>query len=188
MFMKVLDGNQIAKVHETSLRMLNEIGVHIPHDDMRNRFRTAGASVDEATAIVRIPAELVDRSLATARKSFTIYGRDRNKTAIFGRGRRNYNSIFGEALWIDEKTGKRRYASLEDVATAARLGDALPNLSICGAMSDPHELPPSSRVVEVAATMLRHTTKPIGFWFHDRASTHYLIEIFIALAGSEADA
>jgi trimethylamine---corrinoid protein Co-methyltransferase len=188
MFMRVLDDSQIARIHETSLRILNEIGVHVPHDDMRDRFRAAGGSVDDATGIVRIPAELVERSLTTAGKSFTIFGRDRGKTAVFGSGRRNYNSIFGEALWIDEETGERRYASLEDAATAARLGDALPHLTICGAMSDPHELPPSYRVVEVAATMLRHTTKPIGFWFHDRASTRYLNEIFIAVAGSTEDA
>jgi trimethylamine---corrinoid protein Co-methyltransferase len=188
MVMKVLDGDQIASIHDTSLCILNEVGVHIPHDDMRSRFRAAGASTDDATAIVRIPAEVVERSLSTAGKSFTLYGRDRRKSAIFGSGRRNYNSSYGQAHWIDETSRKRRYASLADVATAARLGDALPNLTICGAMSDPHELPPAYRVVEVAATLLRHTTKPIGFWFHDRASTRYLIEIFIALAGSEADA
>ena len=188
MTLTLLDDPQLQTLHAASLRLLREIGVQVPHADMRRRFLDAGASVDDAAERVRIPEALVERSLAQAGKSFTLYGRDRTRTAAFGQGRRNYNSISGEALWLDPETGERRYATLADVTTAARLGDALPDLTIAGAMSDPHEIPPSYRCVEVAAALLRSTTKPIGFWWHDRASARYLVELFIALAGSEAEA
>jgi len=55
-------------------------------------------------------------------------------------------------------------------------------------MSDPHELSPAYRAVEVTATLLRNTTKPIGLWFHDRPSTRFLIELLAAVAGSEEEA
>ncbi|MFC1582889.1 trimethylamine methyltransferase family protein, partial [Planctomycetota bacterium] len=70
----------------------------------------------------------------------------------------------------------------------ARFGDALENLTIPGAMADPHELPVEYRCVEVMAEMLRNTTKPFTFWFHDRASAKYLVEMVIALRGDEAKA
>jgi trimethylamine--corrinoid protein Co-methyltransferase len=179
----VLEQPEVEQLHAASLWILREVGVQIPHEDMRNRFREAGAAVEEDR--VRIPESLITRGLDQAGKSFTLYGRDPARTAVFGRGQRNYNSVFGEAFWLDDATGDRRYATLADVATAARLGDALDGLTIVGAMSDPHELPPAHRCVEVAATLLRHTTKPIGFWFHDRASAKFLVELFIAVAGSE---
>jgi len=185
MTLKVLDDAQIEMLHAASLRLLAEIGVQVPHADIRSRFRDAGAAVDEAAARVQISEALVARCLEQAGKSFTLYGRDRRRIAPFGQGARNYNSAFGEALWIDPHTGERRYATLADVATAARLGDALEHLTIVGAMADPHELSPAYRCVEVAAALLRHTTRPIGFWFHDRASARYLVELFVALAGSE---
>jgi len=188
MILTVLDNAQVDTLHQASLRILAEIGVLVPHADMRARFRDAGAAVDEAAARVRIPEALVMRSLDQAGKSFTVYGRDRSRTAVFGRGRRSYNSISGEAFWIDDISGDRRYATLADVATAARLGDALEGITIVGAMSDPHELPPAYRCVEVAAMLLRNTTKPIGFWFHDRASARYLVDLFIAAAGGEDEA
>ena len=137
---------------------------------------------------VRIPAALVERSLQQAGKQFTLYGRDLNKTAPFGQGARNYNSIAGEALWLDAVGEQRRYPTLADVATAARLGDALEQLTIVGAMADPHELPVSSRCVEVMVTMLAQTTKPIHFWYHDRASAKYLNDVMIAVRGDEARA
>ena len=188
MYLKVLEDAQIAKLHDASLRILKEVGVQVPHADIRSRFREAGASVDDDTDLVKIPQALVEQSLEQAGKSFTIYGRDRQLQAVFGKGQRNYNSIAGEALWIDDDTGERRYATLADVATAARLADGLPDLTIVGAMSDPHELPPSYRVVEVTAQLLRNTTKPITLWFHDRASSRFLVDLLIAVAGSEEDA
>ncbi|MCJ7821609.1 MAG: trimethylamine methyltransferase family protein, partial [Armatimonadetes bacterium] len=142
MKLAILDDKQIAKLHDASLEILRDVGVQIPHTDIRTRFREAGASVDDDAALVKIPEALVVRSLEQAGKSFTIYGRDRDRQAVFGEGQRNYNSIAGEALWIDDTTGERRYATLADVATAARLADGLPNLTIAGAMSDPHELSP----------------------------------------------
>jgi len=186
--LKVLDDPQMEELHAASLRILAEIGVQVPHADMRGRFRDAGAQVDEDAARVRISEALIARCLAEAGKSFTLYGRDRERTAVFGKGRRNYNSIFGEAFWIDDANNRRRRATLADVATAARIGDALAGLTIVGAMSDPHELDPAYRCVFVAAELLRNTTKPVGFWFHDRASARYIVELLTAAAGSEDDA
>jgi trimethylamine---corrinoid protein Co-methyltransferase len=182
---QLLSNDQIARINTASLRILETTGVIIPHEDMLNRFEDAGATVDRAEQRVRIPAELVASSLASAGKQFTLYGRDMNKTAAFGQGKRNYNSIAGEAQWLDEIGAQRRFPSMADVATAARFADALPNINIPGAMADPHETPVGHRCVEVCATMLRNTTKPVTFWYHDRASAASINEILIALRGSE---
>ena len=80
-------------------------------------------------------------------------------------GRRDYNFIAGEALWIDDDTGERRYATVRDAGTAAKLVDVLPNMTIAGAMSDPHELSPQYGGAAAMAEMLRNTTKPLALWF-----------------------
>jgi trimethylamine--corrinoid protein Co-methyltransferase len=182
---QVLSNDQIERINTASLRILETTGVVIPHEDMLNRFEEAGATVDRAEQRVRIPAELVARSIASAGKQFTLYGRDMTKTAAFGQGKRNYNSIAGEAQWLDEIGAQRRFPSMGDVATAARFADALPNINIVGAMADPHETPVGYRCVEACATLLRNTTKPVTFWYHDRNSAKYINEILIALRGSE---
>ena len=188
MKLTVLTEEQIARVHEASLQILREIGVQVPHTQVRGSCREAGAWVDEDTALVKIPEALVEWSLAQAGKTFTIYGRNREKRAVFGAGKRNYNSISGEALWLDDQTGERRYATLDDVATAARLGDALPDLTIVGAMSDPHELSPEYGGLAAAAELVRNTTKPIGLWFHNRTVSRFIVQLLIAVAGSEEEA
>lgn len=188
MFASVLSDDQVSRIHQTSLAILERVGVHIPHEEMLRVFADAGAVVDFEAQRVKIPSELVMRSVEQAGKQWTIYGRDLSKKAEFGVGKRNYNSIAGEALWIDEIGGERRYATVADAGTAARFADGLNMINIAGAMSDPCEIPISYRTVEVAAAMLKNTTKPIHFWYHDRASAKYLNEIMIAVRGSEAEA
>ncbi len=185
MHVSLLSPEQIAAVRTASLEILERVGVVVPHEETLRRFADAGATVHFEAQRVHIPAELVDRSVASAGKRFAIYGRDVTKVAEFGVGKRNYNSIAGEALWVDAPGAERRYCTLGDVATAARFGDALPGITIAGAMSDPHELPVSWRCVAVMAEMLRNTTKPLTFWYHDRASAAYLNELMVAVRGSE---
>lgn len=183
MRVQLLSPEQIDRIHAASLAILGRTGVHVPHPEVLSRFADAGATVDHAAQRVRIPPDLVMRSLETAGKAFTLYGRDLSRRAAFGQGRRNYNSIAGEALWVDAPGGERRYTTLADAATAARVGDALEALTMVGAMSDPHELPPSWRCVRVMATLLENTTKPIHFWYHDRASARFCNAIMVAVRG-----
>lgn len=184
----VLNDGQIARIHAASLEILRRIGVHLPHARALELFHDAGAEVDAKSEHVRIPEDLVARALGECGKTFTLYGRDRARRAHFGQGTRNYNSAAGQALWVDPHTRERRYATLADVTTAARLGDALPDLNIVGAMSDPHELAPEYRCVAVAAELLKNTTKPIHFWFHDRASARFVLDLYGLVAGSEGEA
>ena len=51
MMLEILTREQIERIHEVSLRILNEIGVGVPHADMRGRFRDAGAAVDGSPVI-----------------------------------------------------------------------------------------------------------------------------------------
>jgi trimethylamine--corrinoid protein Co-methyltransferase len=188
MRLRVLEDGQIQRIHDASLEILGTIGVRIPHPEVRRLFREAGAAVDDAHEQVRIPEDLVMRSVQSAGKAFTLYGRDRTKQARYGVGARNYNSIAGEALWVDDTCTQRRYATLEDAATATRLADGLLLINLVGAMSDPYELPVECRCVQVAATQLANTTKPIHFWFHDRASARYVLEVLAAVSGGEEEA
>jgi trimethylamine--corrinoid protein Co-methyltransferase len=185
MICSVLTQDQIHRIHQASLSILERVGVEVPHPEVLRRFADSGARVDFKTKRVRIPADLVMHSIEQAGKQFTVYGRDLTQQAAFGQGKRNYNSIGGEALWVENIGEQRRYATLADVATAARFCDALKYINLVGSMADPHELPVAYRCVEVMAVMLRNTTKPIHFWLYDRATAKYLVEMLVALRGDE---
>jgi trimethylamine--corrinoid protein Co-methyltransferase len=183
MDLKVLSQDDVVRIDKAARRILSEIGVLVPHEEMLELFARAGASVERTSGRVRIPSELVDSCLEQSGKSFTIFGRDRNLTGAFGTGERNYNSSAGQAHWI-ESNGKRRPPSLDDVITACKFADVLGRINIVGAMADPAEIDIAFRSVEVAAAQLRTTTKPITFWFFNRANAKFVVELLSAVAGS----
>jgi trimethylamine--corrinoid protein Co-methyltransferase len=182
-FAAALSPDEISRLHEASLAVLQRTGIVVPHPEILQRFADSGAQVDFPNQRVRISAEIVEDAISTAGNQFTIYGRDIARTAQFGFGRRNYNTISGEAHWVDAPGGERRFARLKDVSVAARFADALPEITVVGAMTDPADVPVSTRCIKVLAELLRNTTKPVGLWYHDRRSARYLNEIVIALRG-----
>ena len=183
MLLRVLADDQIKRIHETSLAILDQVGVVIPHDEILSRFADVGALVDRQQQHVRLPPYLVMRLVNQAEKCFTLYGRDLSRKVEFGYGKRSQCSIGGEASWLDELCQPRRWSTLADVATGARFSDALPLIDLVGAMAVPHEIEVSYRPVEVMAMALKNTTKPLWFWFFSRGATKYIVEMMIALRG-----
>ena len=188
MICEVLTINQISRIHQISLEILERVGVLIPHEDMLSRFADSGADVDRESQRVKIPGDLVMSCVSKSQKQYSIYGRDKSKKAEFGYGKRNYNGIAGEAFWVENIGDQRRYTSLEDVVTATRFADALEYITIPGALSDPAELDSSWRCVAVLAEMIKNTTKPVTLWFHDRPSAKLICELLIEFRGGEKEA
>lgn len=177
--------SELERMHGAALHTLDHVGFDLPHAETRRRLADLGARTEGDSERVFLPPDVVDQCIAMAGKEFALYGRDLSQAAPFGVGKRNYNSIAGEALWVEEPGGPRRYCRLEDVAVAARLGDALADLTIVGAMADPQELAPLVRCVHVLAELMRNTTKPVLFWFSDRRSARHVCDLVVALRGSE---
>lgn len=188
MQVKILEDNQIEKIHLKTLEILENTGVNVPHEEILSKFEGYGALVDHKSKVVKIPRSLVMELVSKAGKTFKMYGRDISKTAEFGVGKRNYNSSAGQAFWIDNVGDERRRTTLNDVTVATRLGDALEQITIPGAMSDPLEIPLEWRCIQVALEMIKNTDKPIYFWFNDRQSARYLIDLLIVLRGDEKSA
>ena len=54
--LKVFSDDQVAAVHEAALVILETQGMKVLSADARVRYRNAGADVEEATQVVRLPA------------------------------------------------------------------------------------------------------------------------------------
>jgi trimethylamine--corrinoid protein Co-methyltransferase len=180
---ELLSEEDIAIIHQASLEILGEIGLNVQHAAVLERLAQAGARVEPGTQRVRFPETLVAWGLAQAGKQFILHGRDPTRVARFGYGDHNLLASPGQVFWFDHHSGERRLPVLEDARRAARLADALPNITIAGALSVPREIPMEIRDVVLVAEMLRNTGKPARCWPIDRRSSRYVLEIYRALAG-----
>ncbi len=184
--LQILEESELAAIKETSLAILRDTGVRVHHDESLDLLGTSGGIIDRAHKIARLPETLVLDSVAKAGKRFVLHGRIRSKVARFGYGDLVLMSSPGQFAWIDLHSGQRRPARLQDCLDAIRLGDALDNVKIVGAMAQPEEISEKCRDVVLTAALVKGSGKPTRCWVRNGATARYILEIYRAAAGGEA--
>ena len=72
----LLTTGQLNALKKGTLRLLAEVGVHVPSRRSLEIFAEHGAGVDWDKEIVRIPPDLVQNAMSTAPRSFVLAGRE----------------------------------------------------------------------------------------------------------------
>ena len=166
---------------EGTLRVMEEVGCDVYQDDALALLKEAGCEVDGNR--VRIPRELVLKSIASAPNVVNVY--DRNGNLAMELGDRNFYFGPGPTCpnFNDPRTGERRPARKQDAADTALVADALPNMdfvmSLCMIADETESL---ADVHEVDA-MLRNTTKPLCTWSFDVDNVQGIIDMLAAVRG-----
>ncbi|MEM1384687.1 MAG: trimethylamine methyltransferase family protein [Pseudomonadota bacterium] len=103
----MLSEDALEAIHETSLRILVEIGIELSNSRAQALFANAGAEVDQATGIVRIGRELVDRALATAPSLVTVTPRNPGRAVTLGGNQMAFGLVAGPPNVHDRVRGRR---------------------------------------------------------------------------------
>ena len=184
--LQLLAEHEIQAIKDASLAILRDTGVMVHHDEILRLLGEAGATVDAGHKIARLPEKLVMDCLAQAGRQYVLHGRDPDRVARFGYGDLVLLSSPGQYAWIDLQSGQRRPATIQDAHDAIRLGDALENITIVGAMAQPETLSERYRDVTLTAELVKGTGKPTRCWVRNGATARYLLEIYRTIAGGDA--
>jgi trimethylamine--corrinoid protein Co-methyltransferase len=128
--LRVLSEDQRAQVHERTLSVLARTGVRVDTAKGRAILEDAGAEVDRSTCVVRFPRTLVEESLRSAPKDFTLGARRSGWDLRMNSGDCTL-LIDGKAIYaLDRETGERRAGTFNDWLEATRLTDALDDFGL----------------------------------------------------------
>lgn len=182
---RFLDEHEQARVHETSLRILAEVGVRFHGERALPLLEDAGAAVDRASGIARIPRGLVEVALARAPRSFVLGARNPALDYPLPSPASRY-AIDGTAAFVrDFETGERRYGTRRDIELAMRVFQA----ADMGVMAWPpvaaSDAPVASRPLHEWVAMLSASSKHGQHELHRRDQAPYLAAVLAAIAGSE---
>ena len=177
-----LSDDQLSRIREASLEILERTGVRLHLPEAVDLLRKAGAQVLD-DGWVRIPPQLVEWAISVAPKSIT--WADRNGTPVMAlEGRNVYYGCGSDCPnVIDVRTGERRPGRLDDIAEAAQVMDALPNIdflmSFCIASDRPQEIVDRYQM----QALLANTVKPILFVAIDVEGCADAVEMAEIVAG-----
>ena len=96
---KPLTEEAISKVHQTAMRIIEEVGFEVNSETALEFFEGAGAWVDWESHRVRLPHEIVSELIRTAPSEVRLCGQDKKHDLLLG-GKRVYVGTGGTALYI----------------------------------------------------------------------------------------
>ena len=126
---ELLSPRQITSLQNSTLNLLENIGVHVPSEKALAIFADHGASVDHGKQIVRIPSHLVEKALSSAPRSFVLAGREPRFDLKLD-GEHCYICTAGTGVNVmDHAMGRLRASTRADLECITRVVDALPMFS-----------------------------------------------------------
>lgn len=140
-----LTSEQLLSIHESSLVLLEEIGIEFMGSSARALFSTSGADVAEGTGLVRIPREMVQAALRTAPSTITITPRNKARQLIVGQDYISFGLVAGPPNVHDCVNG-RRPGNYADYVSIIKLAQSFDIIHFIGNQPiSPIELPAETR-------------------------------------------
>jgi trimethylamine--corrinoid protein Co-methyltransferase len=154
----VFSDDQVADIHATALRVLEELGMLVLLPEAREVYRRAGALVDEDTQMVRLGRELVTEALARAPRRILARGGDPRRDADLSLGRLHFVGGAGAPNVTDLDRG-RRPGTLADLEDFIRLAQTFDVIHIQGPHVEPQDVEPRFRHLAMARAQLTLSDK-----------------------------
>jgi trimethylamine---corrinoid protein Co-methyltransferase len=174
---------QLDRLKQATLDILEKVGVKFQSAKALGILEEAGARVDHATEVAKLPPELVLTTMAKAPRTFALGARDASCDIAVGDGR-TYCTTDGSAVEIiDFQTRERRRSTKRDVGDVTRLQDALSSISFwwptlsagdCGETAQLHELDAG----------WNNTVKHLQGFVQGERAARYAVEMATVIAGS----
>jgi trimethylamine--corrinoid protein Co-methyltransferase len=183
---KPLSKSDIEKIHQTSLKIFQEVGVQVNFPEALELFKEAGAVIDGSTKIAKFSPDLVMELIKPAPSVVRLCGReDSGELDCEIGGHKVYMGTGGTALNVQEpgeKTARR--SKLEDVKNMARLVDALDNVHFYMLNVYPNDLPVEQVDVNRFGAALNHTRKHVMGGVYTLEGVRNVIKMAEIIAGS----
>lgn len=182
----VLSEDDLERIHAATLRVLEETGVEIGSEAIRERLTSAGNHTDADTRRVRFPASLAEDALRLAPRELLLAARD-PACDLRVDGSAGWLSTGGKAAEIlDVATGDRRSSTAADLAAVTRLADAVPQIGFLGPSVAARDVPSATRPLRELHTQYANASKHVQLMSAvDARSAEAAVEIARIVAGGE---
>lgn len=153
-----LSATEIKKFHNTSLRILEEVGIIIDHQEASELLLSN--SCQKQNGRICFPPELIEKCLKLCPHHVTLRGRCQEVT--LGKGEMHVHNMGGARDVWEAWSGDLRSAFAQDVAESTRLLDAMEHVSTITPLYTPRDVPAQMMVLTMFDQTIRNTTKPIN--------------------------
>ncbi len=184
---EVLSADQIEAIHDTSMQVLEEIGMDFLHPEAREILGRAGAEVEAGTQRVRFDRGMIEEAVSHAPAEFTLHARNPAHHLTIGGNHINFATV-GSAVNASDLAGGRRDGNYKDFCDLIRLAQAFNIVHLIGGYPvEPIDLPPETRHLDATLAFVTLSDKPYHGYSLGRRRICDVIEMTRIARGIDAD-
>ncbi|MFW6082559.1 MAG: trimethylamine methyltransferase family protein [Chloroflexota bacterium] len=181
-----LSPDDVADIHKTSMKVLEQVGVSFPHDDILTLFDEHGFKT-EGEKVFFEEQQVMD-ALASVPKPFTIHALNPERSVVVGDGTPVFAPGYGAPFLVDYETGKRE-PTMADYEDLVRLADALPHQDMSGhLLVEPSDVSSEAAHLLMLKAHMLHSDKPFIGSTEGGVGARHTMEMAEILFGEEVGA
>lgn len=185
-FAALLSPEEVERVHEASLEILEKVGLLVRHEAARTMLGRHGALVHAETQIVRLPRRVVEQFRAMLPPAFTFRGRDPKYDRTIPRDAPIMVTGSSAPNIIDPVSGQERRSRSDDIARIAHLINELPGYDVFSVSTLADDAPLGQFTLARLYPALKYCLKPVRITSRDLEDAATILRLGSLIAGSEA--
>jgi trimethylamine--corrinoid protein Co-methyltransferase len=180
-----LSASDIQAIHDTSMKLLKEIGILFPEESAVDVFRDHGFKIEGQKIFFN--EEQVMEAVKNVPGQFTLYARNPERDVIIGDGKPIFAPGYGAPFLVDTQTGKRN-PTIEDYHNLVKLAHILPNQDLSGhLMVEPRDIPSKTAHLDMLKAHMLHSDKPFIGSAEGACGAQHTMEMIDILFGGKPD-
>jgi trimethylamine--corrinoid protein Co-methyltransferase len=182
----LLSDDEIASVHETSLKILQQIGIKVLSKKVQSLLAENGAEVDSVRSIVKIPSSLVEEAVKKAPEEMVLCGRDPKFDLKLPSKAFPFVGLSGcSAFMRDFETGEKRRAKASDLKDFAILSDYLDGVDFFWPIVWAADMPTTVQTVRGLAIAFNNIKKHVQWQALSEKEAKWQIKLASTIVGDE---
>jgi trimethylamine---corrinoid protein Co-methyltransferase len=184
-FAEVITPEQIERVHEASLEILENTGILVRHQKAREVFARHGCLIENGSEVIKFPRVVVEEFRAIFPPTFTFRGRDpKYDRTIPGSGPLIVTGSSAPNL-IDPLTRRERRSTSADIANIAFLINELAGYDVFSISTLADDAPEGHFTLARLYPALKNCLKPVRSTATDLQDARMMLDLACLIAGSE---
>jgi trimethylamine---corrinoid protein Co-methyltransferase len=163
----LLSAEQIQRIHEGSLKVLQNIGVIVESQRARDVYAKGKGSVRINDEYVTFERDIVEWAIRSTPATYDVYDRTGGKAFTLGAGPTRFGNGVTNLFYQDPATDEIAPFSRRHMESGVRLAQSLPEYDVISTIGVIRDLPPSIADLFAVLEMVANSTKPLVLLISD---------------------
>ncbi len=184
--LQLLSNELVNQILDEAFGLLRSPGVKVQSAEARRLLAEAGAQIDEATEVARLPEAVVRRALETVPHEFWLYNRAGEPAVRYGGDAVHFDPGSSGVHILDPDTLAHRPSTTPDLVRLVKVTEMLPQYDAQSTAVVCNEVPKQIGDLYRLYLVLLHSTKPIVTGAFSTRTTQLMFDMLAIFTGGRA--